>query len=201
MGLGKTTGIDLPSEKQGLVPTTAWKNKARGEPWYPGETISVAIGQGYLLVTPLQQASMMSAVATSGVRYRPRTVAGILDNGKRYDFPPVETSRVSFHPEALREVQQALRGVVHDRSGTGWAAKTPVAETAGKTGTAQVVAQKGKTDENTTPFRFRDHAWFVAYAPVKDPRIVVAVLVEHGGHGGAAAAPIARKVIETYLES
>ncbi|MBI5197844.1 MAG: penicillin-binding protein 2 [Nitrospirae bacterium] len=201
MGLGKVTGIDLPSEKQGVVPSSAWKMKVKGQRWYPGETLSVAIGQGYLLVTPLQQASLMSEVANSGIRYRPRVVNGIVDQGRQYDFPPVEVSRLAVHPDSLRQVQQALRGVVHEPHGTGAAAKTPVAEVAGKTGTAQVVGQRVAGNEDGTPFRFRDHAWFVAYAPVKNPRIVVAVLVEHGGHGGSAAAPVARKVIEAYLES
>jgi penicillin-binding protein 2 len=201
LGLGQPTGIDLPSEKSGMVPTSLWKTKARGERWYPGETLSVAIGQGYLLVTPLQQAVLMGAVAHPGVRYRPHVALGILDKGKRQDFQRVEAGRLSIPPAIRDEVLRALRGVVEEPGGTGAAARSSVTPIGGKTGTAQAAGRTlsmGKEAE--IPFRYRDHAWFTAFAPVEDPRLVVAVLVEHGGHGGSVAAPVAKKVIEAYLQ-
>ncbi|MBI4715372.1 MAG: penicillin-binding protein 2 [Nitrospirae bacterium] len=198
MGMGEPTGIDLPSEKRGLVPSTAWKQKAKGDRWYAGETLPVAIGQGYLLVTPVQQAVLMATVANSGVRVRPRVVRGIVEEGRYFGFPRVEAGRVPLSPEAVRTVMTALRGVVHEPHGTGSAARSAVVEIGGKTGTAQVVGRLAAS-ESETPYRFRDHAWFVAFAPVEAPRIVVAVLVEHGGHGGSVAAPVAKQVIESYL--
>jgi penicillin-binding protein 2 len=174
--------------------------RVKGQRWYPGETLPVSIGQGYVSVTPLQQAVLMATIANSGIRYRPYVVQGLVQGGKRFDFPPVEVEHLTLLPEHLLALQQALRGVVQEPGGTGGAARTPVAEVAGKTGTAQVVALRGGDRNAKTAYRFRDHAWFVAYAPFEDPQIVVAVLVEHGGHGGSAAAPLARKVIESYLE-
>jgi len=201
LGLGQPTGIDLPSEKSGMVPSTLWKTKAKGERWYPGETLSVAIGQGYLLVTPLQQAVLMGAVAHSGVHYRPHVAQGILDKGKRQDFPLVEAGgRLPIPPDVRDEILRALRGVVEEPGGTGSAARSSMVSIGGKTGTAQSAGRTlsmGK--EADVLFRFRDHAWFTAFAPVEDPRLVVAVLVEHGGHGGSVAAPVAKKVIEVAL--
>lgn len=199
-GLGEPTGIRLPSEKKGVVPSTEWKLAARREPWYPGETLSVAIGQGYVNVTPLQMAMMIGTVATGGERHRPRYVQSIHQRDGAVVDPEADASpepmQVSAKTFAL--LRQALRDVVVEPRGTGGAARSAVTEIAGKTGTAQVVGmpQAGRRPGENP---IEDHAWFVAFAPMESPRIAVAVLVEHGGHGGSAAAPIAKKVIEAYL--
>jgi len=201
-GLGNVTGIDLPSEKKGLVPSTQWKLAARKERWYPGETLSVAIGQGYMSVTPLQQAVMINTVANSGVVVRPRILKGIvpeqnLPTNRVYQFPPVEIRKTGINEHTLKLINEALKGVVHKPGGTGGAARSSLIEIAGKTGTAQVVGRKFQAN----PGRFNDHAWFAAFAPVDKPEITVAVLVEHGGHGGSAAAPVAKKIIEEYVKN
>jgi penicillin-binding protein 2 len=201
-GLGDETGVELLSEKKGLIPSSAWKESFKGEPWFPGETLSVAIGQGYLTVTPLQLASLIGTVANGGMRYQPILIKGVRDrqSGRLFEFGPVKTGEVGVSRKTLTLIQEALHGVVTEPRGTGVAAKSRGIEIAGKTGTAQVIGMKlaggdsGKLDK-----RFQDHAWFVSYAPVTDPRIAVAVIVENGGHGGSAAAPLARKVIEDYL--
>ena len=199
-GLGELTGIDLPSEKKGLVPSTQWKIETKKERWYPGETLSVAIGQGFLSVTPLQQAVTVNTVANSGVVVRPRILRALIsDRGKSlFAFPPVETNRLNIREHTLDVIRNAMHGVVNDPGGTGSAARSPFADIAGKTGTAQVIGRRGGGNQ---PFRFNDHAWFVAFAPVKKPEITVAVLVEHGGHGGSAAAPVARRIIEEYVKN
>jgi penicillin-binding protein 2 len=200
-GLGRTTGIPLASEKAGLIPTSAWKREARGEPWYPGETLSVAIGQGYISVTPLQLATLVSAIATQGYQYQPRILKRMKGpKGTLDETPPILTRVIKFHEKTLATLHRVLGGVVSDEHGTGRAAYTPLVQIGGKTGTAQVVGAKPWMTEHNTPREFRDHAWFVAMAPLDRPRIVVVALVEHGGHGGSAAAPIARKVIEEFIQ-
>ena len=204
LGLGSQTGIDLPSEKAGLIPTTSWKLSARKVEWIAGETLSVAIGQGYVLTTPMQLAMLISSVANSGVRYQPNTVWAVKDrlNGEKYRFPPVEIGRVEIKEETFQILRNALRGVVNEQGGTAGRARSAIAEIGGKTGTAQVVALKPNIPkELLKEKRFKDHALFVAFAPVSEPRIAVAVIVEHGGKGSAAAAPIAKKVIEEYLKN
>jgi penicillin-binding protein 2 len=201
LGLGSLTGIQLPDEKPGLIPTTAWKQKRTGEHWYPGDTYINAIGQGFVLVSPIQAARMISAVANGGYLYRPVLLKQTRDRETGAVKKSVATEKEGIHlnAEALEEVRQALAGVVAEPGGTGHGAHTPIATVAGKTGTAQVIAQKvagRKLSEKT-----QDHAWFVAYAPVDKPKIAVAVIVEHGGHGGAAAAPVAKRVIEEYLKN
>ena len=198
-GLGSITGIDLPSEKKGLVPSTQWKQAARKERWYPGETLSVAIGQGYMSVTPLQQAVMVNTVANSGIVVRPRILKGIIpeDTRRIFEFPPVEIRKTGIHEDTLKLIKEALKGVVYNPGGTGGAARSSLTTIAGKTGTAQAVGRKFQAN----PGRFNDHAWFAAFAPVDKPEITVAVLVEHGGHGGSVAAPVARKIIEEYIKN
>ncbi|MBI1823922.1 MAG: penicillin-binding protein 2 [Nitrospirae bacterium] len=204
-GLGHATGIDLPSEKEGIIPSTEWKLKTRNEQWFPGETLSVSIGQGYVNFTPLQAAYMMSQVANGGYRYKPRLLKETYDrqNERKETFPPVLLESHEISSRTLKIVREALRGVVHEPHGTAGGAKSEFFETAGKTGTAQVIAAKagvgGNLNSKTLPKLLQDHAWFVAYAPYDHPKIVVAVLVEHGGHGGSTAAPLAKKVFEAYL--
>jgi len=196
LGLGSPTRIPLAPEKHGLIPTRAWKERVKGEPWYPGETLSVAIGQGYVLVTPIQLAALAAALGNPGHRHPLRIVMEPPDARAPSVDPDDEPGNpVPLQAQTLAFLRRALRGVVKDPRGTGWAARSPVVEIGGKTGTAQVVALRDRRDR-TLPRHQRDHAWFIALAPVEQPRIAVAVLVEHGGHGGTAAAPIARKLIE-----
>jgi penicillin-binding protein 2 len=204
-GLGAVTGINLAGENPGTIPSTHWKEETKGEIWYPGETLSAAIGQGYVTATPLQIAGLMAAVASDGKRFVPSVRLGLWDHGAdRFiadvpqALPPAALSAGTF-----RMLQAALKAVVAAPHGTGTAARSKVTTIAGKTGTAQVVALADDTlsrpDLEDVPTELRDHAWFSAYAPADDPRIAVAVLVEHGGHGGGVAAPVARQVIEAFM--
>jgi|SRR5579884_1348841 penicillin-binding protein 2 len=198
-GLGQPTGIELPSERVGIVPSTSWKEKVKGESWLPGETISASIGQGYVTVTPLQMASMIGTIANNGVAYRPRLVQAIMDRatGRLQELPAVARGKVEVKPQTLKLIQEGLAGVV--REGTATRAKSALISIAGKTGTAQTAALR-TGPEKDIPKKLRDHAWFVAYAPVEKPRIAVAVLVEHMGHGGSAAAPLAKELIEAFVK-
>jgi len=190
LGLGKETGIDLGIERQGLVPNTKWKMEKKKLPWFLGETFNTAIGQGYVAATPIQMAVLTGAIANGGNLYRPALIK---------EAKATISGRLRARPETLEIIKSALSGVVNEPGGTGWAAKSQITSIAGKTGTAQVVAMKRAPQY--LPEKFRDHAWFVAFAPVEKPEIAVAVLVEHGGHGGGAAAPIAKRAIEGYLNS
>jgi penicillin-binding protein 2 len=203
-GLGRKTGIPLPHEKAGNVPSTSWKKSHFGIPWYSGETLSLSVGQGYLNVTPIQLLVMISAIANGGKLYLPQVVERVenIYGNILKEYPPVEMGEATVSEKNLRIVQEALMGAVNEPHGTGWAAALKETKVAGKTGTAQVVRMAQdfrKGDMDRMPLKFRDHAWFVAYAPFEDPQIAIVVLVEHGGFGGAAAAPIAKKVIEKYL--
>jgi penicillin-binding protein 2 len=201
LGYGNLTGIPLPDEKPGLIPTTEWKKKKTGEAWYAGDTYINSIGQGFVLVSPIQACQLMCAVANGGYFYRPMLLkqARNRETGAIKTFSPERMRRITLDASALEEVRRALAGVVNEPDGTAHGARTPLAVVAGKTGTAQVIAQKvpgRKLSEST-----QDHGWFISYAPADDPRIAVAVLVEHGGHGGSAAAPVAKKVIEEYMKN
>ena len=200
-GLGKPTGISLNDEKPGLIPSSEWKKKVYNEAWYGGETLSVAIGQGYVLVTPLQLLNAISAVATEGILYLPQLVERIEGaNGKLLkSYEPVSIGKAPVSPENLMIIREALSGVVNEAHGTGRIARIKGVTVSGKTGTAQVISLKEDVAKEDIPYEHRDHAWFVAYAPMEDPIISVAVLVEHGGYGASAAAPLARKVIQKYL--
>lgn len=189
-GLGVRTGIDLEGEKAGLVPDAAWSLAARKHPWYPGETISVAIGQGPLLTTPLQIASMMATVANGGRTVVPHLLAGETREG---------AAHLELPPRVLEPVRRGLWGVVNAPGGTAGASRVPGIEMAGKTGTVQVVAQSTWIDNQKLPFEHRDHAWFASYAPADDPELVVVVFVEHGGGGSRTAAPIARALYEKHF--
>jgi len=204
-GLGKATGILLPHEKAGTVPSSSWKKKRLGVPWYSGETLSFSVGQGYLSTTPLQLLMLISGVANGGRLFLPQVVEKVEDiyGNVLKEFPPHELGRANVSPKTLQIVQEALKGAVNDPHGTGSACSLKEVKVAGKTGTAQVVTLPEdfkRGDMNRIPAKFRDHAWFVAYAPFDDPKIAVVVLVEHGGFGAAAAAPIAKKVIGQYLD-
>jgi penicillin-binding protein 2 len=205
LGLGNATGFDPLVEKGGLIPTREWKLKRWGVPWQAGETLSSAIGQSFVLVTPIQMAAMISAVFNGGTLYRPHVTQSVIEaDGKRvYSSSPDVISYLHVRPEHLQAVQRALIGVVNSTHGTGKKAALKGITVAGKTGTAQVVAlgrEKMFGDQDDMPPEYRDHAWFVAVAPAEDPAIALAVFVEHGGHGGSAAAPIAKDLISAYLE-
>ena len=202
-GLGEKTGVALDDERNGLVPDSEWKRKRYRQPWYPGETVSISIGQGYLTVTPLQLVNMIATVANGGTLYRPRIVSKVesFDGATIREYGPEKIRTINLKPSTLERLRSALADVVNGPGGTGGAARSSLVEIAGKTGTAQVVEMKGgyvKTEQ--LAYFNRDHAWFISYAPVQNPQIAVVVLVEHGGHGGEAAAPMAIKVIERYIE-
>jgi penicillin-binding protein 2 len=201
LGLGEKTGIALEDEKGGLVPDSQWKQRRYGQPWFPGETPSLAIGQGYLTVTPLQMANLYAAFANGGTVYRPWFVRKVesLDGTVIREYGPEKIRSLPLKQSTLDRVREALTDVVNSGEGTGGAAKSQLIRIAGKTGTAQVVEMKGQiVKSEQLAYLIRDHAWFIAFAPAEKPEIAVAVLVEHGGHGGAAAAPIAKKIIEKY---
>ncbi len=188
-GLGSRTGLDLPGEKSGFVPSRRWKLRRFNEPWQKGETLNISIGQGFMLTTPLQLARMIAAVSNGGRLYRPIYLM---------DQEPELQARAPVSRGALATVIEALRGVVEDKHGTARSIRLKGITIGGKTGTAQVVRQSKRKQDEEMEWRFRDHALFVAFAPVEDPQIAVAVVIEHGGHGGSAAAPVARAVIERW---
>jgi len=202
--LGRRTGIGLPSEQPGLIPTAAWKERRFSEPWGAGETVSASIGQGFDLLTPLQLAVAYAAIANGGRVVRPRLLLRTQDpDGRIEEGPAPETvSTVPVSAENLAILRDALTGVVEEPRGTGARARVPGMRVAGKTGTAQVVHLQHTKDlePDDVPIKYRDHAWFVAFAPADAPQIVVAVLNEHGGHGGSAAAPIAQRVLARWAE-
>jgi penicillin-binding protein 2 len=188
VNLGRPTGIDLPGEVSGILPSRSWKREHLGEPWYPGDTISIAIGQGLLAVTPAQMVTMISAVATAGLVPTPHLIRGDVAEPRRLDVAP----------SSFAVVRRALREAV--RTGTGRAADLDRVAVAAKTGTAQVFRHSAGIDADELPKQERDHAWFVGYAPADEPTIAFAIVVEHGGHGGTSAAPIARRVLEVFFE-
>lgn len=191
LGLGSTIGLSLVKERTGLIPDTRWKMEKRNQPWYLGETFNAAIGQGYVAVTPFQMAQLISIVANGGSVYKP----SLLYLKER----PEPERKLKIKPETFSIVQKALYGVVNEPGGTGGAARSAMAQVCGKTGTAQVVGLK--KDSKYLREGQRDHAWFVSFAPYEKPEIALSVMVEHGGHGGGAAAPIAKRAIEAYLKS
>jgi len=188
LGMGSPTGINLPGEEAGILPSREWKRSALREIWYPGDTISVSIGQGFLAATPAQLATMMAAVARGTSPIPPRMVAG----------EPPESKPLLVSERTLRIVREALKLAVDD--GTGGQATLGAFSVAGKTGTAQLHAGSAGVDSDDLDKAVRDHAWFVGYAPAENPTVAFAIIVEHGGHGGSTAAPIARKVLEVYFE-
>jgi penicillin-binding protein 2 len=199
MGLGRITGFPLGQEKPGLVPTSAWKMRRFGIPWQAGENLSTAIGQGYNLVTPLQIATTLSALGNGGKLYQPRIVQLIkAPQGEVIrEFPPLLSKELHISPETLEFIREALWGAVNSPNGTGSRARIEGLDVAGKTGTAQLIQRREGRTEPLSP-ELEDHAWFACFAPARQPQITVVALIEHGGHGGAAAAPVARKVLENY---
>ena len=188
LGLGEETGVSIGKERKGLIPNSRWKQETKKSAWFLGETFINSIGQGYVSTTPIQMAVMMNAVSNGGNVYRP----SIFKTSE-----PVLIRKAAVRPETLEAVKEALKGVVNEPGGTGAAARSSTIVIGGKTGTAQVVGLR--KDSKYLAENLRDHAWFVAFAPVDKPEIALSIIVEHGGHGGSAAAPIAKKAIEAYM--
>lgn len=194
VGLGKPTGIDLPSEASGLVPSSEWKKKTYGVPWYEGETVSVAIGQGAVWLTPIQLAQLSSFVANEGIAFKPQLVNKILgpDGKTLKTFTPVITVDMKLKKDIFRIVKEGMQGVVNEPNGTAYGSRIQNVHMSGKTGTAQSSTLEGNRN-------LGDHAWFIAFAPSEDPGIAVSVLVEHGGHGSSVSAPVAKAVAEALF--
>lgn len=203
-GFGRLTGIDLAGEQGGLLPSKEWKRQKLKTAWFPGETLIMGIGQGYMLATPLQLASATATLAARGRFIRPRVVRAYRGPNTENVIQELPAEIVKIPQESTQNWQAvitAMQHVVESPRGTGKSIFTSAYHIAGKTGTAQVftVRQNEEYNENKIGKHMRDHALFVAFAPVEEPRIAIAVLVEHGGHGGAVAAPIARRVMDRYL--
>jgi penicillin-binding protein 2 len=189
MGLGSKTGVDLDSEVSGLVPNPKWKETTQHMPWFPGNTIQMSIGQGYLLTTPLQMLDMDSAIAMNGKIFKPHLLYRVVDQktGRAiYDQAPELLGQATLEPEHLNFIQNSMEKVISNDRGTGKKARIPGVRVAGKTGTSE-----NPHGDN--------HAWFTAYAPAEDPRVAVIVLVENGGEGGIVSAPIAQRLMEASL--
>lgn len=206
-GFGRATGIDIPHERSGLLPSREWKRRMRKENWFPGETLNIGIGQGYWQVTPLQLAQATARIAMRGGGFEPHMVhayedplTGAITGVTPKPLPPMDEG----DSKNFDTVVEDMEAVMQEPGGTGYrVGKDAPYRIAGKTGTAQV-AGLSQTEEdaptlNATPKHLRDHAWFMAFAPADKPRIVVAVLAEHAGHGGSVAAPVARQVMDQYL--
>jgi penicillin-binding protein 2 len=185
------------------MPSPDWKIRSRNEIWFPGETLSAAIGQGYVLVTPLQLTSLFGTIARRGVHMDPFIVRRIEDPGgnELYRRSLAVKGQSEIPVEIFERIIRALEGVVSDDHGTGRVARWAGVPVAGKTGTAQVVRlQEMPEGEEDVPYELRDHGWFAAFAPVNNPKVACAVVVEHGGHGSTSAAPIVTRLIKKYAE-
>ncbi len=204
-GFGVKTGVDSTGERRGLLPSREWKRGHDGMPWFPGETLITGIGQGALLVTPLQLANSTAAFARKGIRYQPHLVKSIekVPEYRQVDTPSRIVGRYPIQREQnWQHVHDSMVNVVHGLRGTAHRISRGLEyKVAGKTGTAQVfeVAQDEEYDEEEVAEKLRDHALFISYAPADNPRIAVAVIVENGGHGSSVAAPIARRIMDAYL--
>jgi penicillin-binding protein 2 len=200
---GRRTGISIGQERAGLVPTREWKKRRFRESWMKGETVNASIGQGFNLATPLQVAVAYGAIANGGKVFRPRLIRQTIDrDGVVIPGPPIEMlGTVPVDAKHLARIVDALESVVGEEGGTARRARVPGIRVAGKTGTAQVVRLKHveNLEDDEIPIRFRDHAWFVGFAPVEAPEIVVVALVEHGGGGARVAAPVTQKVLAAYF--
>jgi penicillin-binding protein 2 len=202
LGLGNRTGIPLSDERSGLVPTSEWKQNRYGIPWQEGETLSVAVGQGYDLVTPLQNALVAAYIANGGKRIHPHLVKAAYDATGRqvYEWTPPtdEDQDIPISKDVLKMVKDAMVGVVAEPGGTAHRLSTYKVTMGGKTGTAQVVQLDGKFA--CIGEKCRDHAWFIAFAPADNPQVAAAVVVEHGGFGASAAAPIVGAMLQKYYD-
>lgn len=202
-GLGRDTGIDLPNERPGVVPTRAWKQATLGQPWFQGETLVNGIGQGYVLTTPLQLAVMTARLANGGLAVTPHVARDLMQGDRMFPRPAPNFKPLGISAKNLALVRKGMNAVTNEAGGTAYRARiaTPGMEMSGKTGTAQVrrisasERDRGVKKNEELPWHMRDHALFVAYAPEDTPRWACAVIVEHGGGGSAVAAPIARDIL------
>lgn len=203
LGLGSKTGLEIENEKSGLTPTREWKKRRHNAKWQEGETLSIAIGQGYNLVTPLQVTVMTAMLANGGKKYLPQMVERVVgtDGNIVEELTPKLVGELKGVDNYIRLIQQGMFDVVQGKRGTARIVKIEGINIAGKTGTAQVVrlAQYKHLKEEDIPYKYRDHAWFTCYAPAEKPEIAVTVLVEHGLHGSSGAGPIAKAVLESYF--
>ncbi len=206
-GFDSKSGVEIGPESTGNVPSRQWKQATYGKPWYPGETVITGIGQGALLTTPIQLAAATAALANHGTYMTPHLMEEVTDpvDGKVLNSYQAQSQRLDIGTDSdWQQIEQAMRDVVHGTRGTARRiGQDADYEIAGKTGTAQVVgiAQGETYDEEKLPKKYRDHALFVAYAPVESPRMAVAIIVENGGSGSATAAPIARQLFDHLLAS
>jgi penicillin-binding protein 2 len=201
-GFGTKTGVPILNEKSGIVPSSEWKRKTYGTKWYEGETISVAVGQGYMLTTPLQLLGAYAAIANGGTLYTPQVVEEVTNplGAALSGFTPRQRGKLKASPETLAYVRSALAGVISEAGGTAHWLHASGLKIAGKTGTAQVSKLIKRTKNvETIAYKVRDHAWFAGFAPYDDPQIAVVVIVEHGGFGSTAAAPVAKELFKAYL--
>lgn len=200
-GGGSKTGIDIPGEQEGLIPDRAWKERTSSEIWMPGETLNTSIGQGSVMMTPLQLAVLFATIANKGTVYQPQVVDKIVaPNGKIIkQIEPVALNQVPIDEKYFDALHRALTMVVNAQGGSAYHVRLKSMLVAGKTGTSQV-RRLGKQRHlsRIAEYKFRDHALFACFAPVEDPEIVVVAVVEHGGFGSRVAAPVARMVLETY---
>lgn len=206
-GFGSPTGIDLPDETGGVLPSPEWKRKTFKKPWYPGETVIAGIGQGYWMVTPLQMAHALATLAGGGLSHTPHVLAATSDGLKAPEVPYPQPApvQITHAPADLEAVKQGMLGVVYSPQGTAFSAgigKGFPYLIAGKTGTAERYSRTTEaynTNKNLAYLASRHRAWFIAYAPADHPQIAIAVVLEHGAWGGSAAAPIARKMLDQWL--
>jgi len=202
-GFGRPTGIDLSHEKVGIVPSNAWSLSVRKHPWYPGETISAVIGQGPVLVSPLQMSRAFAALANADGALPTPHLFHIGENfrsGERFIYRPPVKESVPFPPGVRETIVEGLWRVVNVPGGTAYASRVAGLDICGKTGSVQVVGQKDTKKAHLLSYELKDHGWFAGFAPRSDPKIVVVVFVEHGEHGASAAAPLAAKLCAAWLQ-
>lgn len=204
LGLGEPTGIGLENEKGGVVPSVEWKKRRYGQVWHEGETMSISIGQGYDLATPLQICQMTSTLVNGGIRYRPQLIEAVMDaDGKvAKGFEPIVDGHALGNAKSLALIRAGMVAAVNTAHGTATIAKSNSMLVGAKTGTAQVVKveQYKHLKEKDIPYKYRDHAWFTCFAPADKPEIAITVLVEHGLHGATGAGPVARKLLKEYFK-
>jgi penicillin-binding protein 2 len=199
LGMGVLSGIDLPNEVQGIVPSTEWKRQKMHEKWYAGETISVGIGQGQVTTTPISMAVYMATLSNGGTRVTPHLLRAVDDGDEWKPAPvPAPQSKVTIDPEKLQAIKDGMWMAVNEPGGTGGAAKIPGHDVSGKTGTAQVISNQGKAAAGKTERDLRDNGWFVFFAPRDNPQIAGVVFLEHGVHGGNAAL-VVHHILDTFF--
>ena len=211
LGIGQKSGIELDDERSGLMPNSHWKKESLGEEWQPGENLSVAIGQGFVLTTPIQMMIAYNAIGTEGLVYKPFIVKKVMTSDGRVEkeyFPTLirdlsdKNSDVYIDKEVFKVVKQGLRGVVNGERGTARGSKLNFVEFAGKTGTSQVMsfsADQIYVKCENQPKNKRHHGWFIGYAPADNPEISFAIFAEHSCHGASGAAPVAREIVRAYV--